>query len=187
MNIVRVTEKTYTKMLEVLPPALFLSNGSLSGFLVGEPMDHNSEGRPRYQAFIERKTEEKPEFFGLERMTAKEFEDFLYSEDANEKLDDATIPEELQKRLDLMESYDEEAIDAYISLGFETGDSLENFEEAYSGKFDSNEDFAQNMAEEIGAINRDASWPNNCIDWEQAAREIMYDYVEEGGYYFRNV
>src|SRR5690349_9754034 len=29
------------------------------------------------------------------------------------------------------------------------------------------EDYAQEFAEDIGAINRDASWPNNCIDWEK--------------------
>lgn len=40
------------------------------------------------------------------------------------------------------------------------------------------EDYAQELAEDIGAINRDLSWPNNCIDWEQAARELQMDYTE---------
>lgn len=39
------------------------------------------------------------------------------------------------------------------------------------------EDYAQEFAEDIGAINADASWPNNCIDWEQAARELQVDYT----------
>jgi len=45
------------------------------------------------------------------------------------------------------------------------------------------EDFARDYAEEIGAINRDAMWPNNCIDWERAARELQQDYtsVQFGG------
>jgi antirestriction protein len=38
------------------------------------------------------------------------------------------------------------------------------------------EDYAQELAEDIGAVNRDATWPNNCIDWEQAARELRMDY-----------
>ena len=39
------------------------------------------------------------------------------------------------------------------------------------------EDYAQELAEDIGAINSDASWPNNCIDWERAARELRMDYT----------
>jgi hypothetical protein len=38
-------------------------------------------------------------------------------------------------------------------------------------------DYAQELAEEIGAINANASWPNNCIDWDQAARELQIDYT----------
>ena len=37
-------------------------------------------------------------------------------------------------------------------------------------------EYAQQLAEDIGAINPNASWPNNCIDWEHAARELQYDY-----------
>lgn len=37
-------------------------------------------------------------------------------------------------------------------------------------------DYAQELAEDIGAINAQASWPNNCIDWNQAARELQMDY-----------
>ena len=39
------------------------------------------------------------------------------------------------------------------------------------------EEYAQELAEGIGAIDRNASWPNNCIDWEKAARELQYDYT----------
>lgn len=38
------------------------------------------------------------------------------------------------------------------------------------------ETYAQELADDIGAINPEASWPNNCIDWEQAARELQSDY-----------
>lgn len=37
--------------------------------------------------------------------------------------------------------------------------------------------YAEELAEDIGAINRDASWPNTCIDWEQAAHELQMDYT----------
>lgn len=39
------------------------------------------------------------------------------------------------------------------------------------------ETFAQEMAEDIGAIPEGLSWPCTCIDWEQAARELMQDYT----------
>lgn len=44
-------------------------------------------------------------------------------------------------------------------------------------------EYAEELAEDIGAVDRDAKWPMNCIDWEQAARELKQDYfsVEFGG------
>ena len=39
------------------------------------------------------------------------------------------------------------------------------------------EEYARDLAEDIGAVNADATWPNNCIDWKQAARELQMDYT----------
>jgi antirestriction protein len=39
------------------------------------------------------------------------------------------------------------------------------------------QEYAQELAEDIGAINADATWPNNGIDWEHAARELRMDYT----------
>jgi chromosome segregation ATPase len=36
---------------------------------------------------------------------------------------------------------------------------------------------AQELADDIGAVNSDAGWPNNCIDWDQAATELQMDYT----------
>tara|TARA_R110000868_G_scaffold368680_1_gene631784 strand:- start:1298 stop:1684 length:387 start_codon:yes stop_codon:yes gene_type:complete len=38
-------------------------------------------------------------------------------------------------------------------------------------------EYAQELAEDIGAVDANATWPNNCIDWEHAARELRYDYT----------
>jgi hypothetical protein len=38
--------------------------------------------------------------------------------------------------------------------------------------------YAESMAEDIGAVNSDAKWPNNHIDWEAAADELRQDYTE---------
>jgi len=76
---------------------------------------------------------------------------------------------------------------AYIeSVGIEYA-SAEDVEEVYQGEYESDEDFAMEIAEETGAIQEEATWPNNCIDWEYAAKELMYDYFESNGYYFRNI
>jgi hypothetical protein len=39
------------------------------------------------------------------------------------------------------------------------------------------EDYARQLADEIGAVQDDAQWPMNCIDWKQAARELAMDYT----------
>lgn len=38
------------------------------------------------------------------------------------------------------------------------------------------EDYAQQLAEDIGAVSRDFQWPLGCIDWKQAAEELQMDY-----------
>lgn len=82
----------------------------------------------------------------------------------------------------LISDLDEDIVAAGLSLGL----SPDAIEDAYAGQFDSDEDFARDMADQLGSVDKNASWPNNCIDWEYAARELMYDYAEENGYYFRN-
>lgn len=44
-------------------------------------------------------------------------------------------------------------------------------------------EYAQELAEDIGAIPRGLAWPAHCIDWDQAARELQMDYfsVDFGG------
>lgn len=38
------------------------------------------------------------------------------------------------------------------------------------------EDYARQLAEDIGAIPEDNNWPCYCIDWKRAARELRVDY-----------
>lgn len=51
-------------------------------------------------------------------------------------------------------------------------------------------EYAQELADDIGAIDRDAKWPCNCIDWDEAADQLKQDYtVHEIGdvtYYSRS-
>jgi len=60
------------------------------------------------------------------------------------------------------------------------------FEEAYAGRFCDDEDFAYDVAENLGFEQPD-EWPYSCIDWTRAARDLRFDYWESGGYYFRDL
>jgi len=59
------------------------------------------------------------------------------------------------------------------------GDSIDpwdeisdGFEDAFCGEWDSGEAYAEDLADQIGAVNPEARWPNDCIDWERAWREL---------------
>ena len=75
-----------------------------------------------------------------------------------------------------------EVIAAALNLGIEPSD----IDEAYQGSYTDDEDFARETADQLGAVDEKAGWPMNCIDWEYAAKELMYDYCEDNGHYFRN-
>ncbi len=40
------------------------------------------------------------------------------------------------------------------------------------------EQYARDLAEELDMIPAKSAWPENCIDWEQAAEELKQDYTE---------
>lgn len=69
-----------------------------------------------------------------------------------------------------------EAFGAWVEDTGADWDDVSGFEDAFNGEWDSEQDFAENFAEDIGAIPTDAQWPCTCIDWEHATRELMYDY-----------
>jgi hypothetical protein len=39
------------------------------------------------------------------------------------------------------------------------------------------EEYAQELAEDLGYLQKNVSWPYDCINWEQAARELQQDYT----------
>ena len=85
----------------------------------------------------------------------------------------------------LIKQYGEEAIEAYLALGI-GDDDLDDFEEAYQGKHDNDRFFVQQLLESIGAIPEKFPFYIH-IDWESTARDVMMDYSEENGHYFRNL
>lgn len=81
----------------------------------------------------------------------------------------------------------EEINQAYIDNVGEDYATASDVAEAYHGEYKNDKEFAQEMAENLGSIQKEPVWPYTCIDWEHAASELMMDYFEMDGYYFRNL
>jgi hypothetical protein len=88
-------------------------------------------------------------------------------------------PEELSEDLD---SDDQEIVEEFLRLR-----ALDEQGEATGGDWQFGEtlireeyftEYAEGYAEDIGAIDRDARWPNTHIDWEAAAADLRQDYSE---------
>lgn len=80
----------------------------------------------------------------------------------------------------------EEINQAYIDNVGEEYATADETSEAYQGEYTSDEEFVQQLLEDTGGIPKD--FPAYIhIDWEWTAREIMMDYFESNGYYFRNL
>ncbi len=79
---------------------------------------------------------------------------------------------------------EEEVIEAFCNCVSDNENDLDNLEEAYLGKYDSDEDFVQQLLEDCGNIPKNLP---SCvyIDWERTARAVMMDYCTDNGYYFR--
>jgi antirestriction protein len=74
-----------------------------------------------------------------------------------------------------------------IDAGLDCEIPLDLILDAYQGRYDSDSDFAHDMADQCGYLN-DVSeqWPFCHIDWKDAARALMYDFEESNGHYFSN-
>ena len=112
-----------------------------------------------------------------------------YPQPGDEVIDSRDVEKaiaELESELDddIIDEDDKELLDALIALR----DEGENYSDWRFGETlihdDYFETYARDLAEDIGAINQDASWPNTCIDWEQACEELQMDYstVDFGGH-----
>ena len=83
---------------------------------------------------------------------------------------------------------------AYAAWGWNNNYALTDFsewrseaEDAYEGAYYDDETFAAELADSLGSVpDSDAPWPLGYIDWERAARDLMLDYFEHAGFYFRN-
>lgn len=86
---------------------------------------------------------------------------------------------------ELCDKYSREAVDDYM----EFHDELDDFEEAYCGEWDSEEDFARHIVSECYDLERSMGQLANYFDYEAFGRELfMWDYsMGANGNVFRRV
>jgi antirestriction protein len=77
---------------------------------------------------------------------------------------------------------DEDEREAFRLACEDQGETIDQdaFRDAYCGCYSSGEDYAQELAEELGSIPAELPWPLSCIDWASAWRDLTFDgYREE--------
>jgi hypothetical protein len=88
-------------------------------------------------------------------------------------------------------SYDLEAYEGYaenLTLDLlEVEDWMSEADENYSGEFYNDEEFAESLLEETENLDSLPTIIRYNLDWSGIANDIMNDYFEVSGHYFRNV
>lgn len=120
---------------------------------------------------------------------------------AQKPAEDESTPAELEEWESAVESARETLDDATTEFGEDEQAELDELNELESevGEWQHGEtmipesdfeDYARQLAEDIGAIPDENRWPCTCIDWEQAAKELAMDYslvsFQGTDYYVRN-
>ena len=109
--------------------------------------------------------------------------EFDISDLSDFKADEDDAFDILENLADAEKEHDYDVILAYFNLRGEI--DRNDISDSYRGNFNSDEDFVQNLLEDTGDIPSDL--PSYIhIDWERTARDIMMDYSEDNGYYFRD-
>ena len=79
----------------------------------------------------------------------------------------------IKEYTEMCDKHSVEAVDDYMELH----DDLDNFEEAYCGEWDSEEDFARHIVDECYDLERTMGNLSQYFDYEAFARDLfMYDY-----------
>lgn len=122
-------------------------------------------------------------------------EDIIDSRDIIERIDELTAEREAlqyaaseatsiadsepNEQETALNSWDEdygEELNALLSLA-EQADGTEWKDGATLIRDSYFEDYARELAEDVGAISEKEQWPLTCIDWERAADELQQDYT----------
>ena len=91
--------------------------------------------------------------------------------------------DKIQKYIELCDSNKQEAVDAWLSIT--CGDDIDKFEEAYMGEWDSEEAFAESLADDCGYLSQIPENLRYYFDFSAFARDLFaYDYDYEDGFVF---
>ncbi len=85
------------------------------------------------------------------------------------KITDIDVPEEIE------DPNEAEAYQLWVHNNVDTDTSVDNFRDSYEGFFDSEQDFAQHLADSTALLNQhvDNLWPLSHIDWQAASDELF--------------
>jgi antirestriction protein len=171
-----------TKNIKTFEPTLYVStyqkynNGSLKGIWLN--LTDFSDATEFIQKCMEIHSDEKePEFMFQDSDNLPES---LYSESFSKD-----NIESIYKLIDFINYNSEaEAVLAYLEIIGDLDEVLKNFDEAYQGSHRSNKEFSMDFFENIYDIP-DGLFPY--IDWEMVCNNLMEDFDEMNGYYFRKL
>ena len=97
---------------------------------------------------------------------------------------ECSVDESVWELMAAYEEHGQSAVDAYVSI-FGEWDSL-GFDDRYQGEHNSPEDFAQELIDSTGMLSDVPESIARYFDYSAFARDLMFDYSEEGGHYFSN-
>jgi antirestriction protein len=83
-----------------------------------------------------------------------------------------------------MDEDDQLMLEAYIDATGDASATLDDASDAFQGQYDNDEDFVYQLLSDCGDLPDTPHYI--VIDWQATARNIMFDYFEANGYYFRN-
>lgn len=150
------------------------NNGSINGAWL-KLTDYNNSKEFYKACKIIHKDEIDPEYM------FQDYEGFpksLYSESGN--------IDEIYQYLDFINDNDIDAtaFEAYMSLGNDLEYAMDNFNEAYYGRWNNELEFCEQLFDEINEIPAHLA---SYIDYERVTSDYMYEYTFVDGYMFRDV
>lgn len=100
-------------------------------------------------------------------------------EDLTDEVDEAT--EEVEVQQELLDDWDRDYGDELKALKAFAEEAEGYCEDWRHGATLIHQDYfteyAEQLADDLGGVNRESTWPNNHIDWEAAADDLRQDYT----------
>ena len=82
---------------------------------------------------------------------------------------------------ELIEEFDDDLVYEYYNQGYD----LSSMQEAYQGKYHNDADFVKQLLEDCGDLPELPAYVY--IDMDRTAEDVMMDYFEINGHYFRSM